>query len=192
MKTKKTTLLAALLMCVSVTAAAAPETFTLDPEHTFPSFEIGHQGISVMRGKFNRSKGRAMFDAETQQGAIDVRVDASSGDTGHDGLNRKLLGANFFRTSQFPEIIFQSNNVQFKDGKPVTAIGNLTLLGVTRPVTLDIRDYACTLQFLTRRPMCGADVHTVIKRSDFGMNYGIPLIGDEVKLAIEVEGFKDL
>jgi polyisoprenoid-binding protein YceI len=67
------------------------ETFTLDPEHTFPSFEIGHQGISVMRGKFNRSKGRAMFDAEKQQGAIDVRVDASSGDTGHDGLNKKLL-----------------------------------------------------------------------------------------------------
>jgi polyisoprenoid-binding protein YceI len=58
-------------------------------------------------------------------------------------------------------------------------------------VTLDIRDYACTLQFLTRRPMCGADVHTVIKRSDFGMNYAIPMIGDEVKLAIEVEGFKD-
>lgn len=191
MKTPMKTPLAALLMSLSLAAAAAPETFTLDPEHTFPSFEIGHQGISVMRGKFNRSKGRAMFDAETQQGAIDVRVDASSGDTGHDGLNKKLLGANFFRTSQFPEIIFQSNNVQFKDGKPVAAIGNLTLLGVTRPVTLDIRGYACTLQFLTRRPMCGADVHTVIKRSDFGMNYGIPMIGDEVKLAIEVEGFKD-
>jgi polyisoprenoid-binding protein YceI len=65
------------------------------------------------------------------------------------------------------------------------------LLGVTKPVTLEIRSYGCTLQFLTRRPMCGADVHTVIKRSDFGMNYGIPMIGDEVKLAIEVEGFKD-
>jgi polyisoprenoid-binding protein YceI len=102
-----------------------------------------------------------------------------------------LLGSNFFRTSQFPEIIFQSNQVEFKEGKPVAAVGNLTLLGVTKPVTLEIRGYACTLQFLTRRPMCGADVHTVIKRSDFGMNYGIPMIGDEVKLAIEVEGFKD-
>jgi polyisoprenoid-binding protein YceI len=191
MKIKNKTLLAALLMGVSVTAAAAPETFTLDPTHTFPSFEIGHQGISVMRGKFNRSQGRAMFDAELQQGAIDVRVDASSGDTGHEGLNKKLLGLNFFRTAQFPEIVFQSSQVEFKDGKPVAAVGNLTLLGVTKPVTLEIRDYACTLQFLTRRPMCGADVHAVIKRSDFGMNYGIPLIGDEVKLAIEVEGFKD-
>ena len=191
MHTRLKTLLSALLLSALIPAASAAETFTLDPEHTFPSFEIGHQGISVMRGKFNRSKGRAMFDAEKQQGAIDVRVDATSGDTGHDGLNKKLLGGNFFRTAQFPEIVFQSNQVEFKDGKPVTAIGNLTLLGVTKPVTLEIRSYGCTLQFLTRRPMCGADVHTVIKRSDFGMNYGIPMIGDEVKLAIEVEGFKD-
>jgi polyisoprenoid-binding protein YceI len=191
MHTRLKTLLSALLLSALIPAASAAETFTLDPEHTFPSFEIGHQGISVMRGKFNRSKGRAMFDAEKQQGAIDVRVDATSGDTGHDGLNKKLLGGNFFRTAQFPEIVFQSNQVEFKDGKPVAAIGNLTLLGVTKPVTLEIRSYGCTLQFLTRRPMCGADVHTVIKRSDFGMNYGIPMIGDEVKLAIEVEGFKD-
>jgi len=182
---------ATLLLCALIPVASAAETFTLDPEHTFPSFEIGHQGISVMRGKFNRSHGRAMFDAEKQQGAIEVRVDATSGDTGHDGLNKKLLGSNFFRTAQFPEIVFQSNQVEFKDGKPVAAIGNLTLLGVTKPVTLEIRSYGCTLQFLTRRPMCGADVHTVIERSDFGMNYGIPMIGDEVKLAIEVEGFKD-
>ncbi len=182
---------AALLLTASLSTAYAAETFTLDPEHTFPSFEIRHQGISVMRGKFNRSQGRVMLDAEKEIGAIDVRVDASSGDTGHEGLNKKLLGSNFFRTSTFPEILFQSNMVEFKEGKPVSATGNLTMLGVTKPITLEIRDYACTLQFLTRRPMCGADVHAVIKRSDFGMNYAIPLIGDEVKLAIEVEGFRD-
>lgn len=183
-------LITTLLLCTAMPVFAA-ETFTLDREHTFPSFEIRHQGISLMRGKFNRSQGRVMLDAEKQLGAIEVRVDATSSDTGHDGLNKKLLGGNFFRTSQFPEILFQSNQVEFKDGKPVSATGKLTLLGVSQPVTLEIRDYACTLQFLTRRPMCGADVHTTIKRSDFGMNYAIPMIGDEVKLAIEVEGFKD-
>jgi polyisoprenoid-binding protein YceI len=180
-----------LLLCACSLPAWAAETFTLDPGHTFPSFEIRHQGISIMRGKFNRSQGKVMLDAEKQTGAIEVRVDATSGDTGHDGLNQKLLGSNFFRTAQFPEILFQSSSVEFKDGKPVAATGNLTLLGVSKTVTLEIRDYGCTTQFLTRRPMCGADVHAVIKRSDFGMNYAIPLIGDEVKLAIEVEGFKD-
>ena len=182
---------AVLFLCASTSSVFAAETFSLDPGHTFPSFEIRHQGISLMRGKFNRSQGRVMLDAEKQIGAIEVRVDATSGDTGHDGLNQKLLGSNFFSTTQFPEILFQSSQVEFKDGKPVSATGNQTLHGVGKPVKLENRDYACTLQFLTRRPMCGADVHAVIKRSDFGMNYGIPMIGDEVKLAIEVEGFKD-
>lgn len=182
--------LLACLLCLSPVAWGA-ESFVLDPGHTFPSFEIRHHGVSIMRGKFNRSQGRAVLDPAGQRGYIEVRVDATSGDTGHDGLNQKLLGSNFFNTAQFPEIQFVSNEVTFSEGKPVSAAGSLTLLGVTRPVTLEIRDYACTLQFLTRRPLCGADVHTSIKRSDFGMNYGIPLIGDEVKLAIEVEGFRE-
>lgn len=180
---------AALLLCASLPAWSA-ESFVLDPGHTFPSFEIRHQGISTMRGKFNRSQGRVVLDPQGTS-SIEVSVDASSGDTGHDGLNQKLLGSSFFSTARFPDIRFSAGNVEFADGKPVRAHGNLTLLGVTRPVTLEIRDYACTLQFLTRRPMCGADVHAVIKRSDFGMNFGIPLIGDEVKLAVEVEGFRE-
>jgi polyisoprenoid-binding protein YceI len=179
-----------LLLCVSLPAWAA-ESFVLDPGHTFPSFEIRHQGISTLRGKFNRSQGRVVLDPQGQGSVIEVSVDANSGDTGHEELNQKLPGLLFFNTARFPEIRFTSNNVEFVDGKPVRAIGSLTLLGVTLPVTLEIRDYACTLQFLTRRPMCGADVHTVIKRSEFGMNYAIPLIGDEVKLAIEVEGFRE-
>lgn len=181
---------AVLLLCASFPALSA-ESFNLDPGHTFPSFEIRHQGISTMRGKFNRSQGRIVLDTQGPGSSIEVSVDASSADTGHDGLNQKLLGPIFFNTARFPEIRFTSNNLEFVDGKPVRANGDLTLLGVTRPVSLEIRDYACTLQFLTRRPMCGADVHAVIKRSDFGMNYAIPLIGDEVKLAIEVEGFRE-
>lgn len=177
-----------LLLCLNSTAWAA-ESFTLDPGHTFPSFEIRHQGVSVMRGKFNRSAGRVTLDPAGSR--IEVVVDAASGDTGHDGLNQKLLGSNFFNVARFPEIRFIATAVSFQDGKPVKAEGELTMLGVTRPLTLEIRDYACTRQFLTMRHLCGADVHAVIKRSDFGMNYGIPLIGDEVKLAIEVEGVRD-
>lgn len=179
-----------LLWLVSPLAWSA-DNFVLDPGHTFPSFEIRHQGVSLMRGKFNRSQGRVVLDPEGQSSSIDVAVDPTSVDTGHDGLNQKLLGSNFFNVSRFPEIRFTSNNVEFKDGKPVRVSGNLTLLGVTLPVQLEVTDYACTRQFLTLRPLCGADVHAVIKRSDFGMTYGIPLIGDEVKLAIEVEGFRE-
>lgn len=181
----------ACLLCACTPTTWAAESFILDPEHTFPSFEIRHQGVSLLRGKFNRSQGRVVLDPNGPGSLIEVSVDASSGDTGHDGLNQKLLGGNFFNTARFPEIRFSANEVAFQEGKPVSANGTLTLLGVSQPLTLEIRDYACTRQFPTLRPMCGADVHASLKRSDFGMLYGIPLIGDEVKLVIEVEGFRE-
>lgn len=182
-----------LLACLLYLSAPAwaVESFVLEPGHTFPSFEIRHQNVSLMRGKFKRTQGRVLLDPDGPGSRIEVVVDAGSGDTGHDGLNQKLLGSPFFNTAQFPEIRFVSTDVVFKDGKPVSANGDLTLLGVTRRVTLEIRDYACTRQFLTQRPLCGADVHASIRRSDFGMTYGIPLIGDEVKLVIEVEGLRE-
>jgi len=180
-----------LLMAVAPNLWAA-DRFTLDAEHTFPSFEIRHQKVSLLRGKFNRSGGRVVLDAQNPaENLIEVVVDASSGDTGHDELNRKLLGSNFFNTARFPEIRFVARDVTFKDGIPTSAQGELTMLGVTRPIVLEIREFNCGRQFPTFRSFCGADVHTTIQRSDFGMNYGIPLIGDEVKLAIEVEGFRE-
>jgi len=180
-----------LLMAASPNLWAA-DRFTLDPEHTFPSFEIRHQKVSLLRGKFNRSGGRVALDAQNPaENLIEVIVDASSGDTGHDELNRKLLGSNFFDTARFPEIRFVARDVTFNNGIPVSAQGELTMLGVTRPVVLEIREFNCGRQLPTFRSFCGADVHTTIQRSDFGMNYGIPLIGDEVKLAIEVEGFRE-
>jgi polyisoprenoid-binding protein YceI len=169
----------------------AQESFNLDPTHTFPSFEIRHQGVSTMRGKFNRTQGRVVLDPQGGKHLIEVVVDAASVDTGLDDLNQKLRGGTFFNTARFPEIRFTATQIEFRDGKPVAAQGELTMLGQTRPVNLEIRDYACTLQFLTRRPLCGADVHATLRRSEFGMNFGIPLIGDEVKMAIEVEGFRE-
>jgi polyisoprenoid-binding protein YceI len=180
-----------LLMAVSPSLFAA-ERFVLDPEHTFPSFEIRHQNVSWMRGKFNRSRGQVVLDPQNPgDSLIEVVVDASSADTGHDELNRKLLGSNFFNTARFPEIRFVARDVSFQDGIPVSARGELTMLGVTQPVVLEIRDFSCGRHFPSFRNFCGADVHTTIRRSDFGMNYGIPLIGDEVRLAIEVEGFRE-
>ncbi len=180
-----------LLMAVAPRLWAA-ERYTLDPEHTFPSFEIRHQNVSWFRGKFNRSQGRVVLDPEATDGSlIEVIVDASSGDSGHDELNRKLLGKDFFNTARFPEIRFVARDVSFKDGIPVSARGELTMLGVTRPIVLEIREFNCGRQFPSFRNFCGADVHTTLRRSDFGMIWGIPLIGDEVKLAIEVEGFRE-
>jgi len=183
-----------VLMVSTLTVMAEPawseERFSLDPTHTFPSFEIRHHGVSTFRGKFNRTQGQVVLDPQGGNNLIDVTVDAASVDTGLEDLDKKLRGISFFAVSSFPNIHYKATQIDFQDGKPVSAHGELTMLGQTRPVDLEIRDYSCTLQFLTRRPLCGADVHVTLRRSDFGMSFGIPLVGDEVKLAIEVEGFK--
>lgn len=180
-----------LVLSLVASQAWAAERYTLDPGHTFPSFEIRHHGVSSLRGKFNRSQGWVVLDPQGGEGRIEVTVAADSVDTGLDDLNGTLRGLLFFQAGRFPEIRFVSSALEYQDGKPVAAMGALTLLNETRPVRLEIRDFTCTTHFLTRKHLCGADVATTIRRSDFGMNYGLSLIGDEVKLAIEVEGFRD-
>lgn len=189
---KVSSLAVAMLLGLAWAAPAlALERFTLATTHTFPSYEIRHQGISIMRGKFNRTQGRVVLDPAGGRSLVDVTVDASSVNSGLEELDRKLRGAAFFNVQAHPHIRFVGTQVTFRDGRPVSVQGDLTMLGRTQPVTLEIRDFACTLQFLTRRPMCGADVHAVIKRSDFGMTFGIPLVGDEVRLEIGVEAFRE-
>lgn len=183
--------LASLLLWVVAFPGWAAESYTLDPGHTFPSFEIRHHGVSTLRGKFNRAQGRAVLDPEGGTGHIEVTVATDSVDTGLDDLNGTLRGLLFFQAGRFPEIRFVSDALEYRDGKPVAATGNLTILNETRPVRLEIRDFTCTTHFLTRKWLCGADASATIRRSEFGMTFGLNLIGDEVKLAIEVEGYRD-
>lgn len=188
------TLLTILLVAIYFVAPAvlALERYRLDPNHTIVSFSIRHHGVSQQRGLFTRSQGSVVLDPLGDGGRIDVTIDANSVVTGVDALDRVLRGPTFFNTALYPRIRFVADSIRYADGKPVEATGQLTLLGVTRPVTLEIRDFTCTQHFLRRIPLCGADVHATIRRSDFGMTFGLPnLIGDEVKLAIQVEGFRE-
>jgi polyisoprenoid-binding protein YceI len=187
-------LTAAPLVAVLLLAppALAQERYSLDPSHTIVSFSIRHHGVSQQRGLFTRSQGSAVLDPQGGGGRIEVTIDANSVITGVDALDRMLRGPTFFNTALHPRIRFVSDSIRYADGKPVEATGQLTLLGVSRPVTLEIRDFTCTQHFLRRIPLCGADVHTQIRRSDFGMTFGLPnLVGDEVRLVIQVEGFRE-
>ncbi|MFN3594679.1 MAG: YceI family protein [Thiobacillaceae bacterium] len=172
--------------------ALAQERYNLDPSHTIVSFEIRHHGVSQQRGLFTRSQGSAVLDPQGGGGRIEVTIDANAVVTGVDALDRMLRGPAFFNTALHPRIRFVSDSIRYADGRPVEVTGQLTLLGITRPVTLEVRDFTCTQHFLRRVPLCGADVHTTIRRSDFGMTFGLPnLVGDEVKLAIQVEGLRE-
>lgn len=163
----------AALLCVGGAAAAATVVYEIDPEHTFPSFEADHMGgLSVWRGKFNRSSGSVALDREAGTGTVDVVVEVASIDFGHDTLNEKALGPDLFDAAAHPRATYTGRLEGFVDGKPTRAVGELTLRGVTRPVTLELQAFKCMPHPVFAREVCGADALATIQRDEFGMDAG--------------------
>ncbi|WP_298626240.1 YceI family protein [uncultured Zoogloea sp.] len=190
----KTTLAAPLLLAlaaVTAPALAAPAGYTIDPNHTFPVFEVDHLGFSTQRGRFNKTSGRITLDTAARQGSVDVTIDAASIDMGFAKWNDNMRGENYFNTDAHPTITFKADRLMFDGERPVSAEGSLTMLGVTRPVTLTINRFRCAPHPLNKRETCGADVVATLKRSEFGMTKYIPSVGDDVRLLIAVEAFRE-
>jgi polyisoprenoid-binding protein YceI len=185
------TTLSAAALCLCLAGNAAAESYTIDAKHTFPSFEISHIGFSTQRGRFDRSSGTINLDAKALTGAIDVSIEADSIDTGLPELEGKLKEANFFNIATYPTITFKSDKLEFAGDAPVAADGVLTLLGVSQPVRLTIDHFQCGVHPMSKRNVCGANATALIKRSDFGLKALLPAVGDEVKIFIQVEAFKD-
>ena len=180
---------AAVVLALSVLPAAA-DSYSIDPSHTYPNFKIDHLGFSTLYGRFGKTSGRISMDRAQGGGSVDIVIDAASIDTGHAKRDDHLRSPDFFNVIEFPQITFKSNTVKYVgDGASVT--GDLTILGVTRSVTLEVPRINCGTHPFNKKPLCGFNATTRFKRSDFGMNYGLPGIGDEVSLDIEVEAFKD-
>jgi polyisoprenoid-binding protein YceI len=171
-------------------ALAAPKTYEVDPRHSFPSFEADHfGGLSVWRGKFTGSSGKIVLDREAKTGSVDIRIDAASVQTGVADLDKHLKSPEFFDVEKFPHATYKGTLAGFKDGAPSEVRGELTLHGVTRPVTLTIRSFKCMPHPMEKdREVCGADAHGTIDREDFGVSWGKNLGFDmKVELAIQVE-----
>jgi polyisoprenoid-binding protein YceI len=183
--------IAAALALASTTAFAAPVAYNIEPNHTYPSFEADHMGISYLRGKFTKTSGTVTLDRAAKTGAIDITVDTSSLDFGHAKLNDHAKGKDMFNVEKFPTATFKSNSIKFNGDTPVAAEGEFTLLGVTKPLTLTINKFKCIQHPMFKREVCGADASAQFNRSDFGLSYGVPMgFSPEVKLAIEVEALK--
>ena len=172
------------------TSAFAADTYAIDPDHTYPSFEADHMGISILRGKFNKSSGTIVLDRAAKTGTIDITIDANSLDFGHDKLNTHAKSADMFDVAKFPNATYKSTSITFKGDVPAVVKGELTLHGVTKPVTLTINKFKCIMHPMLKREVCGADASAEFNRSDFGINYLVPRFAPGVKLAIEVEAIK--
>lgn len=170
-------------------ATLAADTYTIDPDHTYVTFAVSHLGMSTMHGRINSTGGSFTLDMDAKTGSITVDLDPASIDTGQQKRDDHLRSPDFLNVVEFPEAGFASSSVSLTDTGG-TVEGNLTLLGQSKPVTLTITGWNCGDHPFSKKPMCGFDAQTTIKRSDWGVNYGIPAIGEELTLFVELEGYK--
>lgn len=179
----------ACTIALSAAAAAEPVTYDLDPDHTYPSFEADHMGgLSTWRGKFNRSSGTVVLDRAARTGSIDVTVDMKSVDFGHDEMNKHAMAADILDVERYPTAVFKGKFTEFDGDVPDKAHGELTMHGVTRPITLDIDDFKCIMHPMTKREACGADVSAEFNRADYGIDFALNMgFKPEVELKIQVE-----
>ena len=188
---KLTTALATLIIAGAVSAPAfAADTYTIDPSHTYPSFQADHMGISYLRGKFTKTSGTIVLDRAAKTGTIDIAIDPASIDFGHAKLNDHAKSPDMFDVEKFPTITYKGRAIKFDGDKPVSVERDLTMHGVTKPVNLVIEKFTCIQHPMLKREVCGADASATFNRADFGINYGLPRFAPEVKLAIEVEALK--
>jgi polyisoprenoid-binding protein YceI len=183
--------LAATGLLLSSAALAAPVKYTMDPDHTYPSFTADHMGgLSTFRGKFNHSTGTVLLDKEAGTGSIEVTIDTASIDFGHDKLNEHARAPDLFDVAQYPTATYSGKLVKFSNGAPTQIDGILTLHGVSKPVTLKIDHFVCKLNPMTKKEVCGANASGKLKRDDFGIDYGKAFgFHMEVGLAIQVEAY---
>jgi polyisoprenoid-binding protein YceI len=183
-------LLASMAALVGASALAAPVTYTLDPAHTYPSFEADHfGGLSVWRGKFDTTAGKVVYDKDAKAGSIDVTVDITSVDFGMPKLNEHAKSAEIFDAAKYPTATYSGKFSKFSGATPTEAQGTLTMHGVTKPVTLVINSFKCIQSPLSKKEVCGADASATFNRADFGVNFGDKYgFKQEVKLQIQVEG----
>jgi polyisoprenoid-binding protein YceI len=175
-----------LSLALASSAFAAPATYTQEPNHTFVRFSYNHMGFSTQESRFNAVKATVTYDPAAKTASVDVTIDTKSVDTGSDLFNGHIQGPDYLDTAQYPSASFKSTSVKFDGDKPVSIEGNLTVKGVTKPVTLKVTSFKHGPNMM-KKDAIGADATATIKRSDFNMAKAVPLVGDDVTLEIVIE-----
>jgi polyisoprenoid-binding protein YceI len=184
------TLFVAAVLAATGAAQAQSATYAVDPTHTFVTFEVRHFGTSTNRGRFDKKEGTVTYDKAAKSGKVEVTIDTTSINTGVGPFDGHLKSKDFFNVAEFPTAKFVGDKFSFDGDKVKSVTGTLTLAGQTQPVTLAASNFNCYTNPMLKREVCGGDFETTIKRSEFGVKYGLPGIPDDVRLLIQVEAVK--
>lgn len=192
---KKTLFAAALFAATAVGAVApafaAPVSYKIDPAHTAVAFIVNHVGFSNVIGRFNTVGGDVTFDKDAvEKSMVNVTIDTTSVDTNHAKRDEHLRSPDFFNAKEFPKMTFKSTKIEKTGDKTGKLHGDLTMLGVTKPVVLDVTFNKDGVSPASKLETAGFSARGTVKRTEFGMKYGAPAIGDDIQLLIEVEAVK--
>lgn len=181
---------AAVLLAGASQAQAEATSYTVDSSHSFPRFSYSHFGMSTQLSRFNTTTGTVVLDKAGKTGSVDVVIDMKSVDTGSSVFNGHIQGEDFLDTAKFPTATFKSTKVVFDGDKPAAVEGNLTIKGVTKPVTLKVTNFVNMAHPMLKKDAIGAEATTVIKRTEFNAGKYAPYVGDDVTITISVEAIK--
>lgn len=173
-------------------AGLAADHYTLDATHSIPVFEFTHLGATTQTGRFDKVRGTVVLDMQAHSGSVNFEVDTGSLNMGVGTERPDSLGFRLLEVTRFPKLTFTSSELIFNDADEVVAAnGQLTVLGVTKPVTVSVQHFKCNINPMNRKPMCSGDITATVMRSQFGMVRYIPDISDEVRISVPVEAYKD-
>jgi polyisoprenoid-binding protein YceI len=185
------------LLAVPAAALAAADNYAVDPMHSSVNFSVDHLGLTTIYGRFNKFGGTFSMDKAAKTGSLEASVDTASVDTNENDKGSRarsrdehLRSADFFNAAEFPKMTFKSTKVAFSGDNPSAIEGNLTLLGVTHPVTFNVERFKCNPASGNAKERCGGVAVGKLKRSDYGMKRGVPSIGDEIAIVLAFEGDK--
>lgn len=191
-----TKIAAALVMAgtasmAATSAVAAPETYIVDGSHTFPSFSYSHFGLSTQISRFNNTTGTLVVDKAAKTGQVDISIDMTSVDTGFALFDEHIQSEEFFDTATYPTATFKSSNIRFNGDTPIAVDGELTIKGITKPVTLDITHFVTMQHPMLEKDAIGANAQVVIKRTEFNAGKYAPNVGDDVTISVSLEAVKE-
>ncbi|MBT9459771.1 MAG: polyisoprenoid-binding protein [Burkholderiaceae bacterium] len=171
--------------------AAQPVNYRLDPLHSAVQFEVSHFNTSTLRGRFAMLNGLVTLDAAAQRGEVGLSVDTATVDTGLKVLDARLRQPDLLGSSGHPQAWFVASRFAYRDGRVDEVRGEFTLRGISQPLALKALRFACRQDERLKTEVCGGDFEATLLRSEFGATFGLPFVGDKVRLLIQVEALRD-
>jgi polyisoprenoid-binding protein YceI len=187
--TVKHWIVAGVVASALVAEAAAAATYTIDSDHTYPSLEMPHMGLSIWRGKFDKTTGTVMYDAAAKTGSVDIEVATTSIDFGLADMHEEAVKPDWLDVEKYPTMTY-TGKLRFDGGRPVAVDGQLTLRGVTKPLVLTINSFKCIEHPYYKKQVCGADAEGDVNRAEFGMTQYTEDGAGIIHLRIQIEGIR--